>query len=145
MHSRTPAPSLSASGFTLIELMIAVAIIGILSAIAYPSYQSYVVRTNRSTAAAYLVEVASRQHQYRLDARTFGTATELGMVTPADVAKHYTIEFSPAPTATAFTVQAVPKGSQATGDAKCGTLSLDQTGKKAVTVLGNESDCWGAR
>lgn len=145
MHSRTSAPPLSASGFTLIELMIAVAIIGILSAVAYPSYQSYVVRNNRSTATAYLVEVASRQHQYRLDARTFGTATELGIVTPADVAKHYTIGFSPAPTATAFTVQAVPKGSQATGDAKCGTLGLDQAGTETITGTGSASDCWGAR
>ncbi len=139
------SPSVPAHGFTLIELMIAVAIIAILSSVAYPSYQAYVVRNNRSVAAAYLVEVASRQHQYRLDARTFGTAGDLGISTPAEVGKHYTISFAATPTATTFTAQAVPKGSQATGDAKCGTLKLDQTGTKTISGTDSAADCWGAR
>lgn len=61
-------------GFTLVEVMIVVAIIGVLGAIAFPSYQSYVQRGNRSAAQQLMLEIASKQQQYMLDARAF-TAT----------------------------------------------------------------------
>lgn len=63
-----------AAGFTLLELMIVVAIVGILSAIAYPSYQSYVRKGNRSEAQQFMLEISNRQEQYVLDSRAY-TAT----------------------------------------------------------------------
>src|SRR5258708_40114560 len=62
------------AGFTLVEVMIVVAIIGIMAAIAYPSYQSYVMRAKRSAAQQFMLDMTSREQQYLLDARSY-TAT----------------------------------------------------------------------
>lgn len=133
-------------GFSLIELMIVVAIIGILAAVAYPSYQSYVARTNRSAAVAFLMEVATRQQAYRLDARTFGSLADIGMATPpSEVSNHYTVSMPAAATATAFSVQAAPKGSQSTIDSKCGTLTINQASAKSVSGSSSAGECWGGR
>jgi type IV pilus assembly protein PilE len=138
-------------GFTLIELMITVAIIAILAAIAFPSYIQYITRSNRAAAEGYMLEVTSLQQRYLLDARTYAgpvcpnvtTAgmTALGASPPPTVSANYSISTC-SPTAITFTVTATPIGSQLARDSKCGTLSIDQTGTKSVTGSAGTATCW---
>lgn len=114
-------------GFTLVELMIAVAIIGILASIAIPSYVEYVKKGRRASAQSHLMEIAQREQQYLLDARTYASSlTTLGVTTPADVANYYTIQVDVADTPPSFTITATAQGTQ-TSD---GNLTLDSTGVK---------------
>ncbi len=119
----------SSSGFTLIELLIAVVVVGILAAIALPSYQDYMVRARRSAAESFMMELANKQQQYLLDARTYAdTLTKLGYADePDNVNLFYTVTI--ANTATTFTLTATPVvGSAQAGD---GNLTLNEQGVKA--------------
>ena len=117
-------------GFTLLELMVVVAIVGILASIALPSYQEYLKKARRSAAQSHLMDVAQRQQQYLIDARSYATTlSALNVETLADVSSYYTIEIEasdgPPPS---FTVTATPKtGTPQAGDA---TLTIDNTGAK---------------
>jgi type IV pilus assembly protein PilE len=81
------------TGFTLLELVIIVAIVGILAAIALPSYAQYVIRANRAQAKQFLEDIANRQEQYLLDQRGY-TATigsgGLNMTAPQETTGLYT-------------------------------------------------------
>jgi type IV pilus assembly protein PilE len=79
-------------GFTLIELFIVVAIVGILAAIAYPSYRDHVRKAHRSAAQQFLLNIAQREEQFMLDARQYTNtlgAGGLNLTTPADVTRNY--------------------------------------------------------
>lgn len=127
-------------GFTLIELMIAVAVVAILAGIAYPSYQEHVRKSRRAAAQAVLLDVAARQQQYLLDRRSYaGTLAALRYTVPAEVSAYYQIATeAPAATPPTFTVRATPQGAQAAD--KCGWLQVDQTGAK--TTQHAVGGCW---
>lgn len=121
------------SGFTLIELMITVAIVAILAAIAYPSYKQYLIRANRSEAQAYLMDLSQRQQQYLMDARAYtGSETTLGASQPSRVADNYTITITVGSgLPPSFTITAAPKsGTVQSGD---GNLTINQAGAKTWT------------
>lgn len=134
-------------GFTLIELMIVVLILGVLASLAVTSYSRYVVKTNRAAAAAVLLGIANRQEQYFLDAREYAAnMTTLGATPPPEVAEHYTIATTATNNATppGFQVTATPisGSSQATRDTKCATLTLTSAGAKSISGSGTVQDCW---
>lgn len=118
-------------GFTLVEVLIVVAIIGILASIAIPSYREYVIRSNRTEAQAFLMTLAQQQQQFLMDARTYaGSVAALGKTTPAGVAEHYTIEIDTADAPPTFTITATPASAMQAGD---GNLTIDQAGNRAWT------------
>lgn len=119
-------------GFSLIELMVAVAIIGILSAIVLPSFLDYSVKANRSAAKSYLLEVASKQKLYFFDRRRYAdSVTALGIPPPVEVSDQYTISVAETHVALApptFLITATPiPGKMQEND---GLLSVNQVGAK---------------
>ncbi|MGA0587744.1 type IV pilin protein [Dyella sp. KRB-257] len=139
------------AGFSLIELMIVVAIIAILAAIAFPSYTRYVTRTHRVAAEGCLSELGNYMERFyttnlRYDQDSSATApsiTGFDCEGAAQTGNDYTYQFKAGqPTRSTFVIEAVPQGAQATRDASCGTLSLDQAGTRTVSGTGALSDCW---
>ncbi|MCY1508441.1 Type IV minor pilin ComP, DNA uptake sequence receptor [compost metagenome] len=118
-------------GFTLIEVMITVAIVAILASIALPSYRQYIVRSKRSAAQAQMMDIANRQQQFLIANRSYANTTALtasGYSLPAEVSSNYSYEVTlqEAGLPPAFTITFTPIGSQV-GD---GNLGLTSEGVK---------------
>ncbi|MFT4047247.1 MAG: type IV pilin protein [Solimonas sp.] len=147
-------PARARSGFSLIELMVVVAAVGILAAIAYPSYVKSITKTRRRAAEACLVNYGTYMERYYTtnlsyaedrDGTAMSTAvlTALGMdcASTANTGADYTYSLSSV-SSSAYTLKATPTGVQATRDAACGALTLDQTGTKGVTGTSTATACW---
>ncbi len=130
-------------GFTLIELMITVAIIGILSSVGYPSYMSHIQKAKRSEAQAALVSMATAMEQWRVENNNDYTGVTVGtgdtsiftdrVPTDGSGTQSYTLSIPTLATGN-YTLQATPVSTD-----DCGTLTLDSTGVKASSTGTN---CW---
>jgi len=126
-------------GFSLIEVMVVVAIIGILTAIAVPSYSIYITTSNRTEAQRSLVDLVNRQEQFYMDYRQYAADTdELGVgATYTTESGYYSIVTKSIAPGADFTLTATAIGRQAS-DSHCATFTLDNTGAKGAT----SADCW---
>ena len=127
-------------GFTLIELMIVIAIVGILVAVALPSYEDHVIKTRRADGKAALTNVAQQLE------RCFSQhGNYTGDTCPPDESTHdseeglYEVDVDS--TASTYTLTATPQAPQ-TADTVCANLTLTQTGAKDISGTGTADYCW---
>lgn len=133
------------NGFTLIELMIVVAIIGILSAVAYPSYTEYIMRGHRADARAGLLQAQMWLERAATATGSYPTALPDTLSWAADTSKRYTIGFADGNTNTAYTLVATRKSGGAQAKDKCGDFTLSNTGVRgALNYASGTStvECW---
>ena len=144
---------LSQAGFSLIELMVVVAIVAIIFAVAFPSYERYIVRAKRAVGQNVLMQVADRQQQFFMDNKRFAAdLTNLGFTASpfivdddgastvaGDADAVYSVALSNV-TATTWTATATPLNGQLSRDTSCANLTMNQAGAKGKSGAGD--NCW---
>jgi len=133
-------------GFTLIELMVTVAIVAILAAVALPSYSDYVTRGKLTEATSTLADLRVKLEQYYQDQRTYAGACTAGTVAPLPTGEYF--DFTcPTLSATAFTIQATGKAGSSVASF---TYTLDQSNSRKTTAVPSgwgtaTINCWVIR
>lgn len=128
------------SGFTLIELMVVVAVVAILVAVALPSYHESVRKGHRGQAKADLVEVAQQAERFRTVNNTYTGFSPASDQSPAVGTARYDIEVEITGDGAGFTAAAAPVGGTSQADDRCGTLTVNQAGTKWHSA-GTDAEC----
>lgn len=126
-------------GFSLIEVMIVVVILGILTSIAVPGYQEYVRRSQRAEGQAFLLDVAVRQERYYAQNNSYVTSvaniSQLGISGTSSETDKYTLTIS---ADDGYTLTATPTFT----DPKCGSFVLNRLGERKMDGGGTREECW---
>ncbi|WP_010606676.1 type IV pilin protein [Pseudoalteromonas maricaloris] len=144
MNRNNSAGCLVERGFTLIEVMIVVVIIGILSAIAYPNYNEYVRRGARADAMTLLLDAANKQEQFFVDNRAYSNDLEAIGVPTATENGYFNVTLENV-TADTFRIVATAAAGPVQGDEQCPALTIDELGIRGVTGTTNQDAidrCW---
>lgn len=149
MHMKGHCCRRAVAGFTLVELMITVAIVGILAAIAIPSYTAYIRRANRTDATRTMLQDAQSMQRCYSQNFTYAPAAPntcpVVTGTTASTGGYYSLDVE-IDSATHYTITATPLKSPQTGDTDCATFTLDSAGKETAQNSGgsdNTATCWG--
>lgn len=131
------------AGFTLLELMITVAIVAILATIAYASYSNQIVKSRRAAAANCLQERAQFMERFYTTNMTYAAAPDPPQCGP-DLNPFYAVEYVGLPDARTFVIRGRPLGAQLAGDAKCAILGINAQGDRTAsgTSSATPGDCW---
>jgi type IV pilus assembly protein PilE len=134
------------NGFTLVELMITVAIVAILAMIAIPSYTQYIRRANRTDATKTLTLVAQALERCYSQSFSYAACAGAAVGTLPSLESKYNVTIA-LPTATTFLISAVPLAPTQVADTPCQLFTLDTTNKQFAqdsTATQNTATCWGS-